>query len=351
MSYKLSGDNIVVFDTFKVDTASNYFSLLKKRQFSKIVVEKDCTYDSSIFPLLIYAKSLNIEIDVSQSLKNELLQFQEVSSYQTDNVSKKSWLEKFAESFDNFFVEIFNFAVLSGDTLYYSIRGLFTRDGRKDGAVFEQVELIGRKAIPIITLLSFLIGLILSLQSAAQLKQFGANIFLVDLIVISMISEMGPMITAIIVAGRSGSAISAEIATMKITEELDALSVMALNPLKYVVAPRIIGITISLPLLTTAANLIGIAGGFIVAVLYLDLNGDIFIERALSVMTIRTWLISLFKSFVFAILIGLIGVFYGFNVKGGAEGVGRSTTASVVAAIFSVILSDALLSLIFYFKF
>lgn len=292
-----------------------------------------------------------IDLILSDYLKSELEKFDSLINYELKHSEKKSILEQITEKIYSLISGISYFAVLSADIFYYSFKSIFNSSGRRKGSVYEQIILMGNNAVPIVLLLSSLIGLILSLQSAQQLKQFGANIFLVDLVVISMISEMGPMITAIIVAGRSGSSISAEIATMKITEELDALKVMALHPMKYVVSPKMLAITVSLPLLTIAANAVGIFGGFVIAVLYLDLNPQVFIDRAFSVMTLKMWLISLTKSVIFSWLILIIGVFFGFTVKGGADGVGRSTTASVVASIFAVIVADALLSIVFYFKF
>lgn len=284
-------------------------------------------------------------------IEDKISSYIKETAYAINEKPIPGYLEKIAIRQNNFFFQIISFIITAADCFYFSARAIFDSKGRKKGAVYEQITLIGNNAVPIVTMLALLIGLILSLQSAAQLKQFGADIFLVDLIVISMITEMGPMITAIIVAGRSGSAIAAEISTMKITEELDALKVMALNPLKYVVAPKMLAITISLPLLTIAANVVGILGGFIIAVLYLDLNPNIFLERAIQVMDLSMWRNAIVKSILFSWIIVLIAVHFGSNVKGGSEGVGKATTASVVASIFSVIMANALLSIIFYFDF
>lgn len=293
----------------------------------------------------------NFRFILNPKLNSDLEDFQKLIAFNERDKETNSSELGLIKTISDFFSKVFNFMILSSDCFYFALLGIVNPKGRRKGAIYEQTYLMGYKAVPIIVLLSILIGLILSIQSAQQLRQFGANIFLVDLIVVSMISEMGPMITAIIVAGRSGSAISAEIATMKITEELDALKVMALDPLKYVVTPKFIAMTISLPILTIIANLVGILGGFIIAVLYLDLNPDIFISRAIEMMSLYMWFQSFLKSILFSWVIVLIGVYFGLNVSGGSEGVGKGTTASVVASIFSVIVLDALLSLIFYFKF
>ena len=238
---------------------------------------------------------------------------------------------------------------LIADISYWSFVGIFDKKGQRKGSVIQQALFIGVDALGIILLLSMILGLILALQSAAQLRQFGANIFVADLMAISMVTEMGPILTAIILAGRSGSSIASEIATMQVTEEIDALKMMAINPIRYVVVPKFHAITICIPLLVTASTLVGIFGGLIVAVTYLDLSATVFINRVFEILTLRDALIGLGKSYFFAWVIVIIGSYYGFNVKGGAEGVGKVTTQAVVASIFWVIILDAINSLIFYF--
>ena len=308
-------------------------------------------FDNSVLAVINSLIKKKYRFLLSGKLEKEINTFDKLIAYNETETVVTSNFEHLVIKFNDFISQIISFIVLSADIFSYAIKAVFSKEGRRKGSIYEQILLMGNNAVPIVFLLAFLIGLILSLQSASQLRQFGANIYLVDLIVISMITEMGPMITAIIVAGRSGSAIAAEISTMKITEELDALKVMALNPLKYVVAPKMIAMTISLPILTIFANIIGILGGFLIAVLYLDLSPIVFFNRAVDVMTLSFWWQSMLKSVLFSWLIVLIGSHFGFNVKGGAEGVGKATTASVVAAIFAVIMTDALLSIIFYFDF
>lgn len=235
--------------------------------------------------------------------------------------------------------------ILTSDILYWSVMSLIKKRGHKRGAILTQSLIIGANALPIVGLLSFSIGLIMALLSAAQLRNFGANIFIADLISIAMVREMGPMMTAILVAGRSGSSIASEIATMKVSEELDALNIMAINPIRYIVAPKFIAITICMPLLTGMAMVIGILGGMVIAVFYLDLNIPTFILEVVDRLSIKDFTIGLSKSFCFAWCIVIIGSLFGFNVTGGAEGVGRATTQSVVTSIFTVILLDAFFAL------
>ncbi len=247
-------------------------------------------------------------------------------------------------------ISVKNAFYLIADIFYWSIFGVFNRKGHRKGSVVQQSILIGMDAVWIVALLSFILGLILALQAAAQLRQFGANIFVADLMALSMVIEMGPFLTAIILAGRSGSAIASEIATMKVTEEVDALKMMAINPIRYIVVPKFHAITICISLLVIISTLVGILGGLVVAVTYLDLSPVAFLTRVFEVVKFRDALIALGKSYFFAWIIVIIGSYYGFSAKGGAEGVGKVTTKAVVASIFWVIIIDAISSLIFYYN-
>jgi len=215
-------------------------------------------------------------------------------------------------------------------------------------ALAEQSIDIGSRALAIVGLITFLVGLTVAFQSAHQLRQFGAAIFVADLTAVSMLREMGPLMTAILVAGRSGSSIAAEIATMKVSEEVDALSVMGLEPTRYLAVPRLLAILLMLPLLTVFADLLGMLGGFLVGVGYLDIAWNAFLNKMLEAVAPWDLISGLIKSVAFAYGIGLIGLFYGFRVRGGASEVGRTTTASVVASIFYIIVADCLFSVLFY---
>ncbi len=238
--------------------------------------------------------------------------------------------------------------LLVSESAYWSIVGLFSSSGHRKGSVSAQALAIGVGALPVIALISFLVGVVLALQSAAQLRQFGANIYVADLVVISMAREMGPLMTAILLAGRSGAAIAAEIATMTVSEEIDALRTMGINPIRYVVVPKVIGITITAPLLTISAVVIGILGGFIISLGMLDLTPQSFYYEAVTALFMKDIRTGLVKSLVFAWLIVILAAHFGLRVKGGAEGVGRATTKAVVAAIFAVIVADCALGLLFY---
>ena len=241
-----------------------------------------------------------------------------------------------------------DFLNLTVDVFFWTFVDIFRPRAHRRGEFVNQAVIIGVNAVPLVGLVSFLIGLVIALQSAVQLRQFGANIFITDLIVIAMTREMGPLITAIMIAGRSGSAIASEIATMKVTEEVDALKTMALNPVRYIVIPKMHASIFTMPFLTILADILGIVGGMVIAFAYLDLTPQIFLNRMVEVLFMKDIVTGLIKSLVFAGLIVLTGSFFGFRVTGGAEGVGRYTTASVVTSIFMVILADSAMGLLFY---
>ncbi|HPF09071.1 MAG: MlaE family lipid ABC transporter permease subunit [Candidatus Cloacimonetes bacterium] len=236
---------------------------------------------------------------------------------------------------------------LASEVFYYSVIGLFDRRKQRKGSFVQQALLLGFDALPIVALLSFIIGFIIALQSGVLLRDFGANVFIADLMAVSIVRELSPLITAIIVAGRSGSAIASEIATMQVTEELDALRMMALNPIRYVVVPKFHAITVVMPILIVLSILVSMIGGAIIALGYLGLSVEVFYARSVEILTIKDIVISFGKSIWFAWVIVVIGSHFGFQVKGGAEGVGKSTTSAVVASIFAVIIFDAIFSLLY----
>jgi phospholipid/cholesterol/gamma-HCH transport system permease protein len=209
------------------------------------------------------------------------------------------------------------------------------------------MERSGADAVPIVLLINFLIGFVMAYQSALQLKQFGANIFVADLVGLAMVRELGPLMTAIIVAGRSGAAFAAELGTMKVSEEIDALRTLGLVPLRYLVLPRVLGLTLVGPVLTLLADAIGIAGGVLVGVTQLDVTPAAFMAQLGQVMAPWDILSGLLKSVVFSGAIAVIACQQGLATSGGAEGVGRRTTAAVVSILFALILLDAVFTVLF----
>ncbi len=214
------------------------------------------------------------------------------------------------------------------------------------GDVILTMKRTGVEGLPIISLIALLLGLIIAFMSSLQLRQFGANIFVASLLAIAMVRELGPIMTAILVAGRSGSAFAAEIGTMKVNEEVDALTVMGLNPMHFLTLPKVIASLIVVPLLTMYANLLGIIGGLIVGVTLLDLTAYSYIQETRNILTVFDFVSSYIKTLVFAFLIAAIGCQRGFQVRGGAAAVGQATTSAVVAAIFMIIVVDSIFAII-----
>ena len=209
------------------------------------------------------------------------------------------------------------------------------------------VERVGLNALPIVGLLSFLIGVVLAFQGADQLKRFGAEIFTVNLLGVSILREMGVLLTAIIIAGRSGSAFTAEIGTMQVNEEIDAMRAIGLDPIEVLVLPRILALVIALPLLAVFADLMGLLGGALMSFVVLDISLVQFAERLKEVVPMWAFWIGMIKAPVFGLAIGLVGCHEGLGVSGSAESVGKQTTKSVVVAIFLVIIIDAAFSILF----
>lgn len=217
------------------------------------------------------------------------------------------------------------------------------------GEVVTLVQRTGAEALPIVALLSTLIGLVTAFSSAIQLRAFGANIFIADLVGIGMTREMGPLLAAILLTGRSGSAFAAEIGTMKISDEVDALTVMGVKPLDYLVMPRILAVMLTLPLLALFSDVFGILGGMIIGIASLDLTPISFMHQLQKAIGVWDVFSGVLKAFFFGILVAGTGCFRGMETGGGALGVGRSTTSSVVTGIFLIVLADSLFVIIFHY--
>ena len=213
--------------------------------------------------------------------------------------------------------------------------------------ILYNIRSAGFDALPIVGLLSFLLGIVVAYQGADQLRQYGANIFVADLVGLSMLREFAPLIVALIVAGRSGSAYAAQIGTMSVTEEIDAMRTLGIAPLDLLVLPKILALMIALPLLTVFADVLGVFGGMIMARAQLGVGFEEFLDRFVKAVSTSAYLIGVCKAPVFAAIIAVVGCFQGFRTKGGADSVGRQTTLSVVQSTFLVIVADALFSIAF----
>lgn len=215
------------------------------------------------------------------------------------------------------------------------------------GSVLHHLEEVGLKAVPIVALISFLIGVVLAYQGATQLARFGAQVFVVDLVAIGVLREIGILLTAIVVAGRSGSAFTAQLGSMQLNEEVDALRTLGLDPLEVLVLPRLLALVVALPLLAVVADLLGLVGGGLMAWVELGIAPAEFVARLRQAIGPWTFGVGVVKAPFFAALIALVGCAEGLSVRGGAEAVGRHTTRSVVESIFLVIVADAIFSIFF----
>lgn len=213
-------------------------------------------------------------------------------------------------------------------------------------ALFSDIETAGVNALPIVALLAFMMGVVIAYQGGQQLQAYGANIFIVELVALTMLRELAPLITAIIVAGRTGSAYTAQIGTMQVTEEVDALRTIGIRPMDLLVLPKLLALMIALPLLTVFADALSVLGGMVMAQALLEVSFQDFLDRFPQVVTPTSFLLGVGKAPVFAAIIALVGCYQGFQVRGGADSVGRQTTVSVVQSIFLVIAADALFSIV-----
>ncbi len=228
-----------------------------------------------------------------------------------------------------------------------TVRALINPRYLRLAAISRHVEETGVYALPIIGLMAVMISVVIGYQSVAQLRQYGSEDFTINLVAISVLREMGVLITAIMVAGRSGSAFAAEIGMMKAREEIDALQVLGLEPMELLVVPRLIGLIIALPLLTFFSDIMGLVGGMGIAQLQLDKSPEQYMNHVRGAVDGYDLFVGLFKAPVFAFIIGIVGCMHGLKVRGSAESVGKETTAAVVKAIFLVLILDALFSVLF----
>jgi len=250
-----------------------------------------------------------------------------------------------------FLAQLSRIGDLAGQTSYWMLVAPLKGKGLRWKSTVEQMVLIGYQSVPIVSLISFFVGLIIAMQSAYQLQQFGATIFVANLVAVSITRELAPLLTAIVIAGRSGSAITAEIGTMKVYEEIDALQTMGFNPIKFLVVPKTMAMVIMLPTLTIMADFIGILGGYVISMATLDVTSLRYINQTIEALAFKDLASGFVKCFFFAIIIAKIGCYEGFNVEGGAAGVGKSTTRSVVASIFLIIAADVFFTALFFSAF
>lgn len=257
-----------------------------------------------------------------------------------------AWLYRLGKETHQTFLEVGTFLTFLGESfvlLFYTLRHPHLIRYRSIGTHILET---GARALPIIAVSAFLIGVVVAYQSVVQLQKFGADIFIVDMIGISLTRELAPLITAIVVAGRSGSAFTAQIGTMKMTQEIDAMKTMGFDPFTFLVWPRIIALMIIMPLLIFFADMVGIFGGMVIAQIHSHLSFSEFIHRLQGALALKHYLIGLIKGPFFAFLIAFVSTYRGFQVSMNTESIGHYTTKSVVNAIFLVIACDALFSVL-----
>ena len=294
----------------------------------------------------------NLEVTIISSSKDidntlSLIKNQKAISDKLPHANTKSFLHSVGKSAYEDYIGLLNFLNFLGNlfvTKIYYIKSL--KNIRFKEIMFEINE-SGIKALPVVALTSFLIGIVIAYQSAFQLKIYGANIFLVDMLGISILRELAPLLTAIVIAGRSGSAFTAQIGAMKITEELDAMRTMGFDPYAFLVMPRILALMLVVPILIFVADMMGVLGGMLVANLDLQITPTLFMDRFNEVVAPKHFFIGILKGPFFAFLIATIGIYRGLRVKNDTQSIGFNTTKSVVESIFAVIICDAVFSIAF----
>ena len=311
-----------------IDTAAAIFLHNLKENFSNVSVIVACKNRQLL---------TTIEM-VEASLKN----------YSEEQMQKEpSVVEKIGKVFYNYWDGFIAFLEFFGELFTSNLRFITSLKNIRYKEIAFEINESAVKALGIVALTSFLIGLVIAYQSAYQLKIYGANIYIVDMMGISIFRELAPVITAIVIAGRSGSAFTAQIGSMKITQELDAMRTMGFEPFAFLVLPRIIALVITMPILIFLSDIMGIFGGMLVASVDLSISPELFIDRLSQVVAAKHFFVGIFKGPFFAFLIATIGIYRGLIVKDDTQSIGFNTTKSVVESIFAVIVCDAVFSIIF----
>ncbi len=246
----------------------------------------------------------------------------------------------------NFFSFLGGLTTLVAQSIYLSFVPPFKKD-----RVLEQAKKAGYDSLPIVSLVALFIGFIFALQTAYFMQRIGSEIYIASMVALSLVRELGPVITALVVAGRVGASITAELGTMQVTEQIDALEAFATNPIKYLVVPRFLALMVVLPLLTIYADAIGIFGSYLICVNKLGISSSMYMQVTWDALLFKDLFTGLFKTIFFGMIIAFVSCYEGFNVEGGAEGVGKATTRSVVITFIMIIVADCFFTALFYFIF
>jgi phospholipid/cholesterol/gamma-HCH transport system permease protein len=255
----------------------------------------------------------------------------------------KNWLELIGSEVTSFIEEIGRVVQLFGSTVRWVVR----RPYRLRHTIL-QMEEVGFNSIPVVLITATFTGMVLALQSYIGFKRFNAESLVGTVVALSMTRELGPVLTGLIVAGRVGSAMAAELGTMRVTEQIDALTTLAVNPIKYLVVPRLLASLIMLPLLTVLSDVVGIMGGYFVSAKMLGANPVVYMRRTVDYLKLNDIYSGLLKAAVFGVIIAIIGCYKGFYTEGGAEGVGKATTGAVVISSMLILVSDYFLTALLF---
>ncbi len=259
-------------------------------------------------------------------------------------------LSKLGQNFISFFFYIGDMSILLVDTFIASILPPFNRK-----RITEQMSKIGIDSLPLVFLTAIFTGMVLAFQSAYQMQKISGEIYVASLVALSLTRELAPVLTALVVAGRVGASITAELGTMGVTEQIDALESLGTNPIKYLVVPRFYGLLFMLPILTIYADIVGMLGGYLVGILKLNLGSTFYLTMTFQSLTVKDIFTGLIKSFAFAIIICVIACYEGLSTKKGvqvsAQGVGKATTLSIVTSFILIIAVDCLFTVLFYVIF
>ncbi len=311
-------------------------------------------WDSSLLALLRRLQRLAAEQHVVLTLQGlpngvkRLLEMAASPSTQTQAAEppQYGWVSRVGLRAQDVARAVTNSCIFIGEVME-AIGRLFTGKARMRMSDFWMAfQQCGPGALPIVALIASLIGLILAFVGAAQLQAFGAQLYIANMVSIGMTREMGALMTAVIMAGRTGAAYAAELGSMQANEEIDALKTFGFSPLEFLILPRLLALLISMPILTVFADALGVFGGFVIGSGLFDISATQYINQSLEMLTLTDFLIGLFKSLVFAVLIGLIGCYYGLSCGRNAQAVGQATTNAVVSIIVALVVSDAVITLI-----
>lgn len=317
----------------------------------KVAVE---AWDSSLLALLRRIQYLAYEAGIDVNLQGlpsgveQMLQMAATPSSQAQAPAQphQGWVERFGQGALDILASIGRSCTFLGQVVLALVAAIRGRARMRGSDFWLALQQSGPGALPIVALIAVLVGLILAFVGAVQLEAFGAQIYIANMVAIGMTREMGALMTAVIMAGRTGAAYAAELGSMQANEEIDALQTFGFPPLEFLVIPRVLALLVSMPILTCFADALGILGGFVIGWGMYDISAVQYINQSLEMVSSTDFFIGLFKSLVFALLIGMIGCYYGLNSGRNAQAVGQATTRAVVSIIVALVVSDALITVL-----